>query len=211
MKYKLVVFLILSVSFMTSAVASELRIPNTFEFLAIDGKDIGGWLSKSQSVELTPGQHKIALKYDAVIEGDNPRIEEFVSSEPILVTLVVKSGHNYMLVPHSSVKSAPREFAENPRVKIVDSDGSNVNADVALRVKKEQSKWAKMTQSYDTPIASQVSDMAKLTGVVAAPASSITSAPTIVANGSPASSMLVYWWNQADQATRDAFIKQISK
>lgn len=210
MKYKLVVFLILSVSFMTSAVASELRIPNTFEFLAVDGKDIGGWLSKSQSVELTPGQHKIALKYDAVVEGDNSRIEEFISSEPILVTLVVKSWHNYRLVPHSSVKSAPREFAENPRIKIVSSNGSNANADVALLVKKEQSKWAKMTQSYDTPVASQVSDMAKLTGV-AAPANTITSALTIVSNGSPASSMLIYWWNQADQATRDAFIKQISK
>ncbi len=196
--------------FAMSANASELRIPKTFEFLAIDGEDVGGWLSTPRSVALAPGQHKIALKYDVAIEGDNPRIQDFISSEPILVTLTIERDKNYRLVPHSSMKFSPREFAENPRVKVVSSDGANAKADVALLVKKEQSKWAKMTQSYDAPVASQVSDMAKLTGA-AASASTITSAPAIVSNGSPASSMLVYWWNQADQATRDAFIKQISK
>lgn len=210
MKIKLMVVFSLCAVFSVSANASELTVPKTFEFLAVDGKDIGGWLNTPRSVALVAGQHKIALKYDVAIEGDNPRIEEFISSEPILVTLMVEKGKNYRLVPHSSIKFSPREFAENPRVKIVSSDGVNANAEVAKLVKNEQSTWAKVTGSYDAPAELQLSDMAKLTGAALAPAV-ITSTPAVVANGSPASSMLIYWWNQADQATRDTFLKQLGK
>lgn len=234
MKNKLMVVLSLCVVFVASVNASELRIPKEFEFLAIDGKDIGGWLNTPRSAELTPGEHKIALKYDVAIEGDNPRIQEFISSEPILVTLIVEQGKNYRLVPHSSVKSAPREFAENPRLKIVSDGGYNVKADVAVLVKKEQNVWSKITQGYDAPSTPVVSDMAKVTSAVseappairqvvavavpAAPAVSQVVAvavpvpvPAPAANVSPASSMLTYWWNQADQATRDAFLRQVNQ
>jgi uncharacterized protein YccT (UPF0319 family) len=204
MKYKLLVFIVLYVGFMASAVSSELSIPKAFEFLAVDGKDVGGWINTPRSIDLSSGEHKIALKYTAAVEdAGNPRIEEFIGSEPILVTLMVEDGKNYHLVAHSSIKYAPREFAENPRVKVVSNDGGNVNADVSRLVQNDQSKWAKVTGSYESSTKPQISDMAKITAK--------STAPALSANGSPASSMLVYWWNQADQQTRDNFLKQINQ
>lgn len=187
--------------------ASDLSIPKTFEFLAVDGQDIGGWLNTPRNIELTPGQHKIALQYSAAIDDANPRIQEFIKSEPLLITLDVVAGKHYRVVPHSSMKSNPKQFAENPRVEIVSSDGDKANADVALLVKNEQNTWAKVTQSYNAPSKPEVSDMAKLTGETA----KTTLQPVTGNAATPAAGMLVYWWNQADQPTRDAFIKQIGQ
>lgn len=204
MKCKIGLVVLLSLGLFGAANSSELSIPESFEFLAVDGKDVGSWLGSPRTVQLTEGEHKIALEYSATIADEaNPRIEEFVHSEPLLITLFVEQGQRYRLVPHSSIKSAPRLFAENPRIKVM-SGRDDANATVALLVKKDQSRWAKVTQSYSAPSKPQVSDMAKVTGS--------SSQPVIESIGAtPAASMLVYWWNQADVATRESFLQQVNQ
>ncbi|ORU90738.1 MAG: hypothetical protein A6F71_07235 [Cycloclasticus sp. symbiont of Poecilosclerida sp. M] len=219
MNYKLIVLLSLCIGFVVNVSASELTIPRSFEFLAVDGKDVGGFFNKPRIIALAPGEHKIALKYDVAIEdAGNQRVEEFIRSDPILVTLNVQAGKNYRLVPHSSIKFSPRDYAKDPRIKVVTSEGDDANAEIALMVKKDNSAWAKMTQTYDQPAATPKSDMAQLTGstgVNAVPVLTISGkiAPAAAASAhpTPASSMLIYWWNQADQETRNAFLIQITK
>lgn len=58
-----------------------------------------------RAIDLVLGQHKIALKYEVVVEGDNPHIEAFISSAPIVITFTIKKGKSYQLVPHPSIKS----------------------------------------------------------------------------------------------------------
>jgi len=223
MKSKLFIVVLFCFAVMNVANASEFSIPKTFEFLAVDGKDVGGFFNKPRIIALAPGEHKIALKYDVAIEdAGNQRVEEFIRSDPILVTLNVQAGKNYRLVPHSSIKFSPRDYAKDPRVKVVTSEGDDANAEIALMVKKDNSAWAKMTQTYDQPTATPKSDMAQLTGstgvnAVAVPVPVLTTSGKIApaaaasAHPTPASSMLIYWWNQADQETRNAFLIQITK
>ena len=203
MKFKLLILITINIFFLMPVSAAELHIPESFDFLAVDGKDVGGWAGSERSIELSPGEHKIALEYSAAVEGANSRMEEFIKSEPILITLMVEEGKRYRLVPHSSVKTAPRKFAENPTMKVM-SGRDDANADIAKLVQNNQSRWAKITQKTDGPTESKVSDMARVTGKTdRVPMNSI--------GGAPAASMLVYWWNQADQQTRDNFLQQINK
>lgn len=203
MKCKLVVAVVLNMIFLTGVNASELTIPESFDFLAVDGKDVGGWSGSGRSIELTAGEHRIALEYSAAVEGDNPRMQEFVSSEPLLITLMVESGKRYRLVPHSSAKTSPSKFAKDPKMKIM-SGRDDANADIAMLVQNQQSRWAKITQASNVSTQPNVSDMARVTK---------KSSRVMVDNigGTPAASMLVYWWNQADQQTRDNFLQQLNK
>lgn len=203
MKCKLVVAVVLNVILLTGVSASELTIPESFDFLAVDGKDVGGWSGSSRTIELTAGEHRIALEYSAAVEGANPRTQEFVSSDPLLITLIVEPGKRYRLVPHSSAKTSPRAFSENPKMKIM-SGNDDAQADIAMLVQNRQSRWAKITQASNVSTQPSVSDMAQVTG---------KSSRVMIDNigGTPAASMLVYWWNEADQQTRDNFLQQLNK
>lgn len=191
-----------------SAHAAKLELADDLELLAVDGKDVGnGWFSESASVELTAGNHKIALQYERAVEGVNPRMEEFIRSEPLLLTLEVEEDRTYQLVTHALAKEAPRQFAENPKVKVVRKDGGDVRFSVAVLIERKQSKWSALTQSYDSSIKPVVlSDMEKLTSPLV-PAVNVSSEKVLATD--LASKMLIYWWSEADSTSRDAFLKQL--
>lgn len=202
--------------------AAKLEFADDLALLAVNGKDVGsGWFSEPAPIELTAGNHKIALQYEQVAEGDNPRMDEFIRSEPMLLTLEVEENHTYQLVTHSLAKEAPRQFAKNPKVKVVRKDGGDVRFSVALLIERKQSKWSKLTQDYDSAAKPVVlSDMEKLTSPLVATVDPKESAVIMnetavdvsrekgLATGL-ASKMLSYWWAQADPANRDAFLKQV--
>jgi hypothetical protein len=196
--------------------AAELEIPRDFEFLAVDGRDLDGWFGTSRSIDLTPGRHKIALKYSGTVPDENPRLQDFISSEPLLLTLEVEGNHHYTLVPHPSMEQNPREYAKNPKIKVVRDDRGPTSFDVALLVERTQSKLERITQNYDSNENTKpASDMERLTSPesqrrIATQVSSIPT-PATGSSESPAAGMLNYWWNQADQATRERFLKQILK
>jgi len=221
----------------TPAYAAKLEFTADLVLLAVDGKDVG-WFGGSKPLELAAGKHKIALKYEETVEGANPRVEEFIHSEPLLLTLEVEEGQVYKLMTHPEAKKTPRQFAQNPKVKVVREDGGEVNFSMALLVERQQSKWETQTQDYDATAKPVVlSDMERLTSPVEATvksqeaaivaseatasvvspnkASTVSLASISAANlesnptASLESKMLSYWWNKASPADREAFLKKV--
>lgn len=189
--------------------AAKLVIPSSFEFMAIDGKDMKSFWDGPYEVDLNVGMHKIALQYDAAVPSEeNPRMEEFLKSEPMLITLDVQRNETYTLVPHPDIKSDPRGYASNPRIKIVTPEGRKAKYEVALLVERQQSTWSKVTQS-DGSIAEPKSEMAVITGNQTVPTSKTAASSAPVNGAAPAAAMLQYWWGQADAQTRENFMKWV--
>ncbi|MBY5990836.1 DUF2057 domain-containing protein [Ferrimonas balearica] len=202
--------------------AENLTIPMEFEFVALDGTKVSSSLfSHKSELELAPGQRKIALQYkDLVPEsvGDGHRR---ISSSPFVVTLQVAPGVDYRLNPDRrilDIKTA-EAYAKDPKVVISASDGSQVSYSVQLTQSDESTIVDKLLGDAPTaPSAEEAALAATATGTAAAAAAAPTSpaaepaqaapqaAPAAGQSASQAEEMLKYWWNQADEQTRKAFM-----
>ena len=108
----------------SSALAANLNIPMSFEYLAIDGKKVQSNLFKHKAdLELGQGTHKIAIRYHDMVQDDFSDSESFIKSSPFIVTLAVDGDHEYTLKPAdgNSVKR-PKSFAKSPQGVITRSD-----------------------------------------------------------------------------------------
>ncbi len=109
--------------------AAELHIPMAFEYLALDGRKVSRSMVVHKSeLELTPGYHEIAIRYNDMVELDMPDTPENVKSTPFIITLDVSEDVDYYLKPAGgdTVRN-PLEFAQKPDVVITRKDGSAVD------------------------------------------------------------------------------------
>ncbi|MBY6105341.1 DUF2057 domain-containing protein [Ferrimonas balearica] len=195
--------------------AESLTIPMEFEFVALDGTKVSSSLfSHKDELELTPGQRKIALQYkDLVPEsvGDGHRR---VSSSPFVITLNVEPGVDYQLAADRrilDVKTA-EAYAEAPQVVITASNGAAATFSLQQTQSDDSSFVDKLLGDQPTaPSAEDAALAATASGTAAVAASNASqesakpaapSAPT----DARAEEMLKYWWEQADDATRKAFM-----
>ena len=211
----ILVALLLSIGMMPFvSIAAELVIPKSFEFLAVDGKDLDpgalAW-NRTKSVELSPGLHRVAFKfYEVVPDEDNPRTDEFLNSEPILLTIQVSANKSYQLVPHPDMQKDMRAYAANPRLKIVDQSG--LKADYELTVlgqNQEPTLSQKLTQpgAKKAVAAAPVEPVNDVTRATLPQPTASAAAP--VNGAAPAAAMLQYWWSQADAQTRSEFMRWV--
>ena len=72
-----------------SALAGNLTIPMSFEYLAMDGQTIeSSVFNHKAELALAPGEHKIAIRYNEMVEDDFTDGQSFVKSAPFIVTLM---------------------------------------------------------------------------------------------------------------------------
>jgi uncharacterized protein YccT (UPF0319 family) len=120
------VLLCLCVSF--PAYAAKIIIPDSFEFLALDGQKVKrGILSHISSLELSEGEHKLALRYADAVEDPNMRYPDYLHSKPILLTLTAEGQHTYKLVPDPVAIKQPWSYMDHPIITIVRQDGGPVS------------------------------------------------------------------------------------
>lgn len=114
--------------------AAELHIPMAFEYLALDGRKVERSMVMHKSeLELTPGYHEIAMRYNDMVELDMPDTPENVKSNAFIITLDVSGDADYYLKPAGGdVIRNPQEFAEAPSVVITREDGSPVDYRLTL-------------------------------------------------------------------------------
>lgn len=197
---------------------ANLHIPMVFEFLALDGQKVERSLvSHKADLELSPGDHEIAIRYaDMVVTGivDTP---DSVRSAPFIITLDVDADGEYLLAPAGGDIGNPVEFARAPEVVITRTDGAAVNysftqTDISQR-------------DFDTKLYGKT--LAPAASVAAAPVAPATTVPlggpapeiqdlevsvereeTAVTGGQGASAeqMLRLWWERADEETRKEFL-----
>lgn len=206
----------------TSALAADLTIPMSFEYLALDGKKVeSSAFNHKSELALTPGTHKIAIRYHDVVEDDFSDSQTFVKSSPFIITLEVDGDYQYQLqAAEGEVVKKPKEFAQNPSIKLTRSDQGQVNYQVMNTNIEEEGFVSRLfsgNQAVDvsssavaatgTGAAAIVSTSAPTTTSATVSATSLTSSDTATkpANATP-QQMLQYWWLQADDKTRKEFM-----
>lgn len=207
----------------TSALAADLTIPMSFEYLALDGKKVeSSAFNHKSELALTPGTHKIAIRYHEMVEDDFSDSQTFVKSSPFIITLDVDGDYQYQLqAAEGEVVKKPKEFAQNPSIKLTRSDKGQVNYQVMNTNIEEEGFVSRLLSG--NPAVDVSSSAVAATGAGAAAAVS-TSAPAVTSATVSAASltapvpttaasaeatpqqMLQYWWLQADDKTRKEFM-----
>ena len=205
-----------------SAFAADLNIPMSFEYLALDGKKVeSSVFNHKSSLELTPGTHKIAIRYHEMVEDDFSDSQTFVKSAPFIVTLDVDGDYQYYLqAAEGKVIKKPKVYAQNPQIKLTRSDKGNVNFQVVNTNLEEESFVSRLfsgNQAVDVSGTAAAATGAAGAVVAVAPAPVATSATvsatsltapvdTSKATAANPQQMLQYWWLQADEKTRKEFM-----
>ncbi|MCT7948075.1 DUF2057 domain-containing protein [Shewanella sp. SW36] len=205
-----------------SAFAADLNIPMSFEYLALDGKKVeSSVFNHKSSLELTPGTHKIAIRYHEMVEDDFSDSQTFVKSAPFIVTLDVDGDYQYYLqAAEGKVVKKPKVYAQNPQIKLTRSDKGNVNYQVVNTNLEEESFVSRLfsgNQAVDVSGTAAAATGAAGAVVAVAPAPVATSATvsatsltapvdTSKATAANPQQMLQYWWLQADEKTRKEFM-----
>lgn len=205
-----------------SAFAADLNIPMSFEYLALDGKKVeSSVFNHKSSLELTPGTHKIAIRYHEMVEDDFSDSQTFVKSAPFIVTLDVDGDYQYYLqAAEGKVVKKPKVYAQNPQIKLTRSDKGNVNYQVVNTNLEEESFVSRLfsgNQAVDVSGTAAAATGAAGAVVAVAPAP-VTASATVNATSLTApvdtskataanpQQMLQYWWLQADEKTRKEFM-----
>ncbi|ODB96297.1 DUF2057 family protein [Candidatus Thiodiazotropha endoloripes] len=165
-----------------SVQAARITIPDSFEFLALDGQAVSGSLLSHQAqLELPEGEREITLRYKDVIIDPDLGYEAVINSRPFVISLNAKSGVHYRLVPEPAAFKNKQAFAKNPQVTICSEleplpkpvEAAGVNA----KPRKEPLALTKIVQADEFP--------------------------------EDAGKQLRYWWLKADQDTRQSFMSWI--
>lgn len=192
--------LIPSLMIMVSAFAADisLQIPEHFELLSINGKDVkGNFAQRARHYTLNAGETLLELRYNDIQEASVGDSHTIFRSNPVGVRFSAEANHNYALkAPRPESEQQAAIFTKSPQLSIIDAATSTA-----------------VPQQYLNSV-----DFKK--GILAA--LSNTTAPAIVETpvapkSSPAgntdlvSQNLWFWWQQADEATRKAFLKRIAQ
>ncbi|MEI6860524.1 MAG: DUF2057 domain-containing protein [Shewanella sp.] len=224
MKSHIFIIAILTLLGSSSALAANLNIPMSFEFLAIDGKKVDNSLfSHKADLELSQGTHKIAIRYHDLVPDDFSDGDSFVKSSPFIITLAVDGDHKYTLKSaDGDIVKRPKSFAKSPQVLITRSDQGAVSYEVTQTDFIESSFMTSLfgggnNQNIEaiTVAATSSAGISTSTSATTTPVgipATVNTMPFVPANVNEtnkdqhAQQMLQYWWLQADDKTRKEFM-----
>jgi uncharacterized protein YccT (UPF0319 family) len=174
---------------------ARVLIPRAFNLLNVDGDSYTQPLvGNGTLVKLLPGSHKIVIKYVDFWAAD-PDTDEKITSQPMLLAFDANAGETYK-VPAPELKDikSARQYAENPKVDILNSRNQSVATDIKYQL-KDKGLIAAFVDSLSpdkpaaSPTPSSSSEDGKQTG--------------------PALEMLKYWWQKADAQQQEDFMKWV--
>ncbi|MGS0675239.1 DUF2057 domain-containing protein [Shewanella sp. 0m-4] len=226
MKPRLTITALLALCGSSAAFAADFNIPMAFEYIAVDGQEIKSSLFNHKSeIELDKGTHKIAIRYNDLVEDDFSDSESNIKSNAFIVTIDVDGDYSYQLKPADGefVKN-PKSFAKAPQVIITREDKGNVSYKVTQTDITEESFVSRFFSGNDaTDIDAEAAIVTSAAVAVASTPSAPVSKPSpaatatmpAVVGAAPATSaedaakaeqMLQYWWLHADEQTRKEFM-----
>ncbi|MCL1139129.1 DUF2057 domain-containing protein [Shewanella pneumatophori] len=226
MKPRLTITALLALCGSSAAFAADFNIPMAFEYIAVDGKEVETSLfSHKSEIELDQGTHKIAIRYNDLVEDDFSDSETNIKSNAFIVTINVDGDYSYQLKPADGefVKN-PKSFAKAPQVVVTREDNGNVSYKVTQTNISEESFVSRLFSGnnptdVDAEAAAATGAAVAVAATPTAPVSkpSPAAAATLpeAAKAAPAAAtadtakaeqMLQYWWLQADEQTRKEFM-----
>lgn len=205
--------------------ANILTVPEWFEVLKVDGKTYSSdFFSTTQLIEMNDGKHVLLLKYKELFDDPENDDHTTIKSEPFLVMFSMQGQPLKVASKVNKDESEARVFAESPLVKLIDQNGKERQSTTMLLADFEQKQFqsALLNQAIDTPslAKSEITNKNDSQQVV----SKTSTKPIDTAKkqpvksesklqepvSSPAYDMLIYWWKQADEQQKNAFMKQLN-
>ncbi|GIU44899.1 UPF0319 protein [Shewanella sairae] len=226
MKPRLTITALLALCASSAAFAADFTIPMSFEYIAVDGKEIKTSLFNHKSeIELDKGTHKIAIRYNDLVEDDFSDSETNVKSNAFIVTINVDGDYSYNLSPADGefVKN-PKSFAKSPQVVVTREDKGEVSYKVTQTNISEESFVSRLFSGNDaTDLDAEAAVATGAAAVAVTPSAPVSkpspaaaaTMPAVAAETAPITStddaakaeqMLQYWWLHADEKTRKEFM-----
>ncbi len=217
------------------AAPASLTLPEAIEVLSIDGqKHKGSFFSiGDKDISLNPGQNQLIVQYDMVWDMSLRDDHERVISKPILLQMNSQSGGAYQLqLPAIHDLQQAKRYIKQPTAIVIDSQsGQAINIDFELaqsntvtvsgNTNSVSALFNKMTSDDSQPvIVNQPTQPLTIPGE-ALPPPAVSAAPSARANTASAYqanqtngdimplNQLRYWWKQADQTQREAFMLEV--
>ncbi|MBD1388415.1 DUF2057 domain-containing protein [Neiella sp. HB171785] len=178
--------------------AASLAVPEHLQIVTLNGeKQTWYLLMDNENYPLNEGINTITVRYRDLLESDYDDTHQTVTSEPVSLTFHAESQGQYQLTAERPQnESAAVAFAKKPTIKVATVSGQNV----ALLKPVYAPRAAAPTTATDHVSA---------TPIAAAPNNAAAAANS--ASSTTAGQMLRYWWQQADPATRQAFLSEVSE
>lgn len=196
---------------------SKVKFAEAFNILAINGsKYEQGLVSQKRLVSLKAGLNRIVIEYEEVFESDDGEDFDIVKSSPFLVEMYLNNNQSYqqkLIKPADS--DAARRFAKAPKFSfhnLTDNKPqkfsltalSGSNEAFVLQESRLPRRKTLMITSSSKPIEKKVEPQVNKDSIIA-------SKETGNQSDSIASKMLDYWWQQASEAEKEAFLKRIKE
>lgn len=190
--------------------AAQLTLPEHLAIDAINGQEVsGGLLKRVRSYTLPDGPVWVELHYTDMQPSELGDSHTNFKSAPVAVGFVAAPGQNYRVEAERPANEKQAAlFARAPRLVVVEAGGGAVAQQFLNAVELKQ----KRLQATQTPLATALpaAPATPATAVVpVAPAAAGT--PSAPAGGNLAADNLWFWWQQADEPTRQAFLRRIGR
>lgn len=220
-------FLLVASLLLAPAQAAELKVPEPFDVLSVNGADYSAILQTEKTLTLQPGRNVIILEYDQIFDADFGDSHDRIRSAPFALVFDLGTHKELRIVdPKLESGTEARRYASAPKVQLQDQNHQPVanqllsvrELDGVLLVNNPTSASTVTTQaaSPQTTTAA-VAPVSATASVAATPAVSATQtapakpapATDAPANAPDALNMLNFWWQQATPEQRAAFLQNI--
>ncbi|TCI01556.1 DUF2057 domain-containing protein [Corallincola luteus] len=189
---------------------TTLAIPEEIEVISVDGKDLGfRLLNQPDKLNFAKGEHVLELRYKDLFEDDEGA-HAVIKSVPLYVRFAaIENGEFKMLLETPEDEESAEIFAAAPSVQIVNTQDNSVVMTRQVTETKQQQNW--LASLLALPDADEVHT------APAVPTSDDLATPqtasSVATGAKPVTpktlEMLRYWWQEADVATRQQFMKEV--
>ncbi|WP_019616964.1 YccT family protein [Psychromonas ossibalaenae] len=172
--------------------ADSLTISKEFEFIAVNGEQVSSSLfNKINKVTLPVGLQKVAVQYIDTVRDDVGNGSTRVKSSPVIISLQVTAGDEYLLSPAEKISSLTKAkaFAKSPEVMITDQHGVSASYSQKLSVEVDHGVIGNIIDKHDNEVKGRA----------------LKETSTLTGKQNIAEEKLHHWWNEADETTRKQF------
>ncbi|MEF1226230.1 DUF2057 family protein [Vibrio fortis] len=199
----------------------EIKVPSSVDILAVNESkpDLdGGLFSSHKTMTLPDGQNQIVFQYQVAFDQGNDR--EFIDSDTIIATFDASNTTLTFNMPKYRNISAAKEGMKDLQWSLVDSDQKTVETKKDTLVKKgmqigrnyptEAANYNK--QGGVAALASTTASAATINAAAAnTPVQPVTLPANVKASDNTAEEMLYFWYEKADDATKQRFKEFVNK
>ena len=196
----------------------ELSMPSNSELLVVNGNEV----STQDTLKLQNGVNQIAFRYTGRYQNQGSQTQ--FQSDVIIIKFNEKNAELALTLPRIRSSSAADKFNQSPKVMLVDANDQSIHFEQGKLIKEGLQlgrDYAEEITAYNLTEQSaslqlQTEGIAATQVVTAPIVASITQAPP-KPNMPPVEKseqinvgqMLDFWYQQADEETREAFKKRI--